>query len=163
MLLFQMKKKEGSIDINFKSNDTKNNINKDFKVNKIINLEPGDQLSKIIISNLLKISKDINEEEEIKLSKEYQVLSKNTSLYGEIIKDEINKQGKLIKVNLNQNNKRTQIIKQRPQTPTNIFLNLNRRHYKCFNSSSNEKKMTLVMKKAMPMNMCLKQQKKREF
>ena len=66
-------KKDGPIDINFKANDTKNNINKDFKVDKIINLEPGDQLSKIIISNLLKISKDINEEEEIKLSKEYKV------------------------------------------------------------------------------------------
>ena len=96
-------KKEGPININFKANDTKNDINKDFTVDKIINLEPGDQLSKIIISNLLKISKDINEEKEIKLSKEYQVLSKNTSLYGEILNDEINKKGKLIKVQLNQN------------------------------------------------------------
>ncbi len=99
-------KKEGPIDINFKGNDTINDINKDFKVDKIINLEPGEQLSKIIISNLLKISKDIQEEEEIKLSKEYQVLSKNTSLYGEILKDGINKDGELIKVELNQDDKK---------------------------------------------------------
>ena len=98
-------KKEGPIDINFKANDTKNDINKDFKVDKIINLENGNQLSKIIISNLLKISKNINEEEEIKLSKEYQVLSKNTSLFGEILKDGINKENELIKVELNQNEK----------------------------------------------------------
>ncbi len=98
-------KKDGPIDINFKGNDTKKDINQDFKVDKIVNLEPGDQLSKIIISNLLKISKDIKEEEEIKLSKEYQVLSKNTSLYGEILKDGINKEGELIKVELNQNKK----------------------------------------------------------
>ena len=96
---------KGPIDINFKGNDTINDINKDFKVDKIINLEPGEQLSKIIISNLLKISKDIQEEEEIKLSKEYQVLSKNTSLFGEILKDGINKENELIKVELNQNEK----------------------------------------------------------
>jgi len=99
-------KKEGPIDINLKANDTKNDINKDFKVDKIINLEPGEQLNKIIISNLLKISKDIKEEEEIKLSKEYQVLSKNTSLFGEILKNGSNKEGNLIKVELNQNEKR---------------------------------------------------------
>ena len=95
-------RKEGPIDIILQANDSKNDINKDFKVEKIVNLEPGEELSKIIISNLLKISKDINEEEEIKLSKEYQVLSKNTSLFGEIVKDEINKEGELIKVELNQ-------------------------------------------------------------
>jgi hypothetical protein len=66
-------RKEVPIDIILKANDSKNDINKDFKV---VNLEPGEELSKIIISNLLKISKDIKEEEEIKLSKEYQVLSK---------------------------------------------------------------------------------------
>ena len=69
-------RKEGPIDIILKANDSKNDINKDFKVEKIVNLEPGEELSKIIISNLLKISKDIKEEEEIKLSKEYQFLSK---------------------------------------------------------------------------------------
>ena len=95
-------RKEGPIDIILKANDSKNDINKDFKVEKIVNLEPGEELSKIIISNLLKISKDIKEEEEIKLSKEYQVLSKNTSLFGEIVKDEMNKEGELIKVELNQ-------------------------------------------------------------
>ena len=96
-------RKEGPIDIILKANDSKNDINKDFKVEKIVNLEPGEELSKIIINNLLKIKKDIKEEEEIKLSKEYQVLSKNTSLFGEIVKDEMNKEGELIKVELNQN------------------------------------------------------------
>ena len=96
-------KKDGPINIKFEANDTKNNIKKDFKVEKVINLEPGNELSKIIISNLLKISK-YKKEEEIKLSKEYQVLSKNTSLFGEILKDGINTKGELIKVEINENN-----------------------------------------------------------
>ena len=143
-------KKEGPIDINLKANDTKNDINKDFKVDNIINLEPGEHLSKIIISNLLKISKDINEEEEIKLSKEYQVLSKNTSLYGEILKDGINKEGQLIKVELNQ--KSSSINRIRHST-LNQYANrsLGLKHFKCFDNRPLSKGFDKGVRKAMPM------------
>ena len=98
-------KNEGPIDINLKANDTIKDVEKNFNVDKIISLEVGDQLSKIIISNLLKNKKDMKIEDEIKLSKEYQVLSKNTSLFGELLKEGLNTEGELIKVELNQNNK----------------------------------------------------------
>jgi len=58
----------------------------DFNNNNIIELNDGNTLSKIIIGNYLK-NNIINVEEEIKLSKKYNVLSKNTSLFAEIKKD----------------------------------------------------------------------------
>ncbi len=93
-------KNNGPININLKANDTKKTIEKNFKVEKIIKLENGNELSKIIINNILKKSNSINKEEKIKLSKEYQVFSGNTSLFGEIFNDSITTE-KLIKVDLN--------------------------------------------------------------
>ena len=58
----------------------------DFNNNNIIELNDGNTLSKIIIGNYLK-NNIINVEKEIKLSKKYNVLSKNTSLFAEIKKD----------------------------------------------------------------------------
>ena len=55
----------------------------DFNNNNMIKLNNGNTLSKIIIGNYLK-KNIINEKEEIKLSKKYNVLSKNTSLFAEI-------------------------------------------------------------------------------
>ena len=55
----------------------------DFNNNNMINLDDGNTLSKIIVGNYLK-KNNINEKEEIKLSKKYNVLSKNTSLFAEI-------------------------------------------------------------------------------
>jgi len=126
-------KNEGPIDITLKANDTKKEIEKNFKIDKIINLETGEELSKIIISNLLKNSKDMKEEEEIKLSKEYQVLSKNTSLFGEILKDGLNSDGELIKVELN--------TKQNQQFD---FLNSK-------NNIFNMRCNGLIMQKSLPM------------
>ena len=55
----------------------------DFDNNNMIILDDGNTLSKIIVGNYLK-NNYIDEKKEIKLSKKYNVLSKNTSLFAEI-------------------------------------------------------------------------------
>ena len=59
-----------------------NNIKVD--INNIKKIGNGNELSKIIIGNILNNQNIFDENSEIQLSKKYQVLSKNTSLYGEI-------------------------------------------------------------------------------
>ena len=76
------KKEKENFEIEFTSKQTKKKTFK-FKETNIINIPDGEILSKIIIGNKLK-NKDLTKEEEIKLSKEYQILSKNTSLFAEI-------------------------------------------------------------------------------
>jgi hypothetical protein len=98
------KNENNEFDIEIKSNDTKKDINENLKINKIIKLPDGEILSRIIIGNYLKLKKDLVEEEEIKIAKEYQVLSKNTSLFGEIIGE--GGQNELIKVELGKNDQR---------------------------------------------------------
>lgn len=63
-------------------------------------LEEGDTLSKIIIGNILREGKIENQ---VEISKKYQVLSSQTALYGEMKLDKDEKQGELIVVNLNEN------------------------------------------------------------
>ena len=79
------KKENEKIEIEFTSKLNNEAKNKEFKFEEsnIINIPDGEILSKIIIGNKLK-NKDLTKEEEIKLSKEYQILSKNTSLFAEI-------------------------------------------------------------------------------
>ena len=55
---------------------------------------------KIIIDKYLKNEPNISNEKEIKLSKEYEVLSENTSLFAKILNDN-STQSKLVKVNIN--------------------------------------------------------------
>ena len=103
-LLINGKNENNEFDIEIKSNDTKKDINENLKINKIIKLPDGEILSRIIIGNYLKLKKDLVEEEEIKIAKEYQVLSKNTSLFGEIIGE--GGQNELIKVELGKNDQK---------------------------------------------------------
>ena len=56
----------------------------DFRENNIICLPVGDNMTKIIVDKYLKSNINLDEQTEIKISKEYDVLSKNTSLYAEI-------------------------------------------------------------------------------
>ena len=98
------------IRIEIESKDPNNLIkeNLSFSKNNIIKLENGDNMSKMIISKALKNNKLFieNEQKEIDFAQKYQILSKNTSLFAEILNDNSNnsKQPKLIKVNLNENN-----------------------------------------------------------
>jgi hypothetical protein len=83
-------------------NEIKEGIDLSFPDN-IFKLKDGNNLIKIIIGQGLKHNKNLLEsaEKEIEFSKKYQLLSKNTALFGEIIKDGNISQTELIKVDLN--------------------------------------------------------------
>ena len=84
-------------------NIIKENISIDQSKN-IIKLSNGDELSKMIIGKALKENKELidDKEKEIEFSTKYQILSKNTALFAEIINDNNdNNQNELISVNLN--------------------------------------------------------------
>ena len=94
-----------SIKIEITGKDPKNPIkeNVSFINNQnIIKLENGEEMSKMIVGKALKNNKELinDEKKEIEFAKKYQILSKNTALYAEILNDN-NTQTKLIKVNLN--------------------------------------------------------------
>ena len=81
-------KNEENIQINFNSKDK--NENYAFTKDNIIKEKEGDLISQIIIGNLLKNS-ELDENLEVKLSKNYQILSKKTSLFAVVENEEQNK------------------------------------------------------------------------
>ena len=91
-----------TIEINFKADEVDNKIDKNFIFTKdnILSNTDGDIISKIIIGNILK-NNNIDEEKEINLSKKYQILSQNTSLFAEI-ENESQIIGELKKYNIEQ-------------------------------------------------------------
>ena len=85
------------------NNLIKENVSFNKKEN-ILRLKNGDELAKMIVGKGLKFNNELvdNINKEIEFSEKYKILSKNTALYAEIIKDKENTQeNKLIKVNLN--------------------------------------------------------------
>ena len=93
------------VEISAKNN--KNIIKKNISFNKyenIIKLPEGDELAKMFVGKALKNNKDLinDKKKEIEFSIKYQIISKNTALFAEIINynKDIN-QHKLITVNLN--------------------------------------------------------------
>ena len=82
--------------------DPINLIEADVTFNNPIKLNDGEELSKVIIGRALKNNEELtkNEENEVKFAKKYQILSKNTALFAELINNE-SQQSKLIKVELN--------------------------------------------------------------
>ena len=94
------------INIEIIGKDPKNVIkeNVSFANNQnIIKLPDGDEMSKMIIGKALKNNRELKDDEkkEVEFAKKYQILSKNTALFAEILNDGENKQTKLIKVDLN--------------------------------------------------------------
>ena len=89
-----------TIEINFKANELNNKIEKKiiFTKEHIFTDADGDIISKIIIGNILK-NNNIEVNTEINLSKKYQILSPNTSLFAEI-ENEKQIKGELIKYNI---------------------------------------------------------------
>ena len=81
-------KNEENIKINFNSKDKNENFL--FTKDNIIKEKEGDIVGQIIIGNLLKNS-ELDKNLEIKLSKNYQVLSKKTSLFAVVENEEQNK------------------------------------------------------------------------
>ena len=86
-----------TIQINLESSDKKENLV--FSNDKIIKENKGELIGQIIIGNILKNSEiTLDENLEIKLSKNYQVLSNRTSLFAIIEGDDSNKIGELIPI-----------------------------------------------------------------
>ena len=69
----------------------------------IIKLKNGNNLLKTIIGLGLKFNKQIidSTEKEVEFAKKYQILSKNTALFGEIKREDESQQSELIKVDIN--------------------------------------------------------------
>ena len=106
------KEQENNIQINLENSKKKENYI--FSKDKIIKEEDGEILGQIIIGNILKNKEKMEEEIEVKLSKEYQILSKKTSLFAVAENDEKNKVGEL-----------KQITKKKKLSPLEIFQQKN--------------------------------------
>ena len=96
-------KELNNLKIKIKGKDPINNIESNININNIIKIENGEDMSKMIIGRALKNNDELikDEKKEIEFAKKYQILSKNTSLFAEILNED-NQQSKLIKVNLNE-------------------------------------------------------------
>jgi hypothetical protein len=87
----------------------------------ITKLDNGENLLKTIVGQGLKFNKEIisSEQKEVEFAKKYQMLSKNTALFGEIVKDDAgSQQTNLIKVDINeerQKAKQRNIVSARPK------------------------------------------------
>ena len=104
-----------SIEIGLTMTDYKEAQKKEIKqtiaIPSVEQLQEGDLLSRIIIGNILRKG-EIDKEEDIKLSKEYQILSKNTSLFGEIEREDANTAEELLKVTYREIDKNPRKFKQ---------------------------------------------------
>ena len=81
--------------------DPINKIENNISFDDIIKIKDGEEMSKMIVGKALKFNEEffINEKKEIEFAKKYQILSKTTALFAEILNEE-NQKSKLIKVNL---------------------------------------------------------------
>jgi hypothetical protein len=83
------------------NNNFEDNIS--FEKNKnIIKVKDGDEMSKIIVGKALKNNKELitDKKKEVEFATKYQILSKNTAFFAEILNENI-AQTKLEEVNLN--------------------------------------------------------------
>ena len=106
-----MEKLSEAIKVEVTGNVAKENYKENITFDKnIIKLSDGDALAKIIVGKALKNNKDIkdNESKEVEFAKKYQILSKNTALFAEIL-NENPSENKLIKVNLVENQNQNRI------------------------------------------------------
>ena len=121
----------------------KEKIKKQFEFNKLMNLPEGDNMTKIIIDKYLKNNSNLNEKTEIELAKEYEVLSKNTSLFAEISNEETQKK-ELINVSiLSKNSRYSSSYAYRGIAPRPTFGNIAARSYGAFRLSSLPKVVSL--------------------
>ena len=91
--------------------DPINSIKEKTNFEKIVKIEDGKEMGKMIVGKALKNNEELikDEKKEIEFAKKYQILSKNTALFAEILNDE-NQQSKLIKVNLTASNERSEVM-----------------------------------------------------
>ena len=83
--------------------DPINLIEENVSFDNLIKLENGEEMGKMIVGKALKNNKELtkDEEKEIQFAKKYQILSKNTALFAQIISEQ-RTESKLIEVDLNQ-------------------------------------------------------------
>jgi hypothetical protein len=101
------KKELSDLKIKITGKDPINPIESNVNFDNILKLEDGEEMSKMIVGKALKNNEELtkDEEKEIKFAKKYQILSKNTSLFAEVINED-NQQSKLVKVELNKAKKK---------------------------------------------------------
>ena len=130
--------------------DPINIIESNINIDNIIKIENGEEMSKMIICKALKYNDELikNENKEIEFAKKYQILSKNTSLFAEILNEE-NQQSKLIKVNLNEykNEPRNKPRSFIPNKNAHINMNNYRIMAKCFDSDILYHNAEIIQKK----------------
>ena len=80
--------KDITISINVNDVDKNEDIKLTFNKDNIKLLPDGDKIGKIIVDNYLKCNKSIEENEKIKLSKDFNILASNTAFYAEIQNEE---------------------------------------------------------------------------
>ena len=112
------------IQIEMWAKDPLNDIKESIKLSindNITQIKSGDNLLKSIIGQSLKFNKQIRDskEKEIEFAKKYQILSKNTALFGEIVREGESQKTELIKVDINEERKnainRNVVSAMRPQ------------------------------------------------
>ena len=91
-----------NLKIKLTGKDPINNIESDLIIDNIIKLEDSEEMGKMIVGKALKYNEELinDEKKEIEFAKKYQILSKNTSIFAEILNED-NQQSELIQVNLN--------------------------------------------------------------
>ena len=90
-----------NLKIKITGKESNNKIEENIIFENIIKLENGNNMSKMIVGKAFKNNEDLikDEKKEIEFAKKYQILSKNTALFAEILNEE-KQQSKLIEVNL---------------------------------------------------------------
>ena len=100
------------INITYKDNDNKK-FEKKYEIIPI-EIENGEDLSKLIINNYILNNKDISEDEKLKIPLKYQIFTNNTSLYAEIeLSEKISEEMKLKIIGDKENNIIKEIRKER--------------------------------------------------
>ena len=88
---------------------------KNYEIKNIFKFPDGDTLSRLIIGNYINNSLNpISVDECIKLSKEYQILSQHTAIYGEVLRENENTTGSLLEVS---NNYLNEAVEPKYSTP----------------------------------------------
>ena len=100
--------------------DPINIIEKSHCFSSILKIKNGEEMSKMIVGKALKNNEELikDEKKEIEFAKKYQILSRNTALFAEILNEE-KQQSELIKVNL------VNISKKETRNINSIHNNLN--------------------------------------
>ena len=106
----------GNINVKITGKEQNKNMEENIsfeKNNNIIKLNDGDEMTKMIIGKALKYNKDLinDKNKEIEFATKYQILSKNTALFAEILNNNNEEQTKLEKINLNENQEKEKIKK----------------------------------------------------